>query len=125
MLLRHLMRAQAAQARLRAPYRTLVFVLGWVMVLTGCVLVAVTMYYTRIALGLPLSEAPLAGMRLAFFCWLAITLLSVPVLFIASLFVVRGLFSLLLLTIGKCSPAQAYWYAIQGRPPASWLKPEA
>ena len=125
MLLSHFQRVRAENMRLRAPYRTLVSVLGWIMVVLGCVLVVAIMYRTRVALGLPLDEASLDGNRLAFLCWLVITLASVPVLFTASLFAVRALFSLFMLSMCKFSVSQAYSYVRYGQPPAFWLETDA
>src|SRR5262245_41386620 len=79
--LRHLATSFARANRLRGRTKTLYTSLSWLMVATGCVLVGVVMLKTRAALGLPMGQASLEGIRLQALAWVGITLLSIPTLF--------------------------------------------
>ena len=107
--------------KLTGSTRRLYLVLSWLMVATGCVLVAALMFKTRSAFGLPMGRASLEGVRLQFLAWIAVTLVSIPALFYAGMVMVGGLFAGLMLLLGKLSTEEARSFALFAQPPQRWI----
>jgi hypothetical protein len=107
--------------KLTGATRRLYVALSWLMVATGCVLVAALMFKTRTAFGLPMGRAPIEGLRLQFLGWVAVTLVSIPALFYAGMVTVGGLFAIFMLALGKLSVQEARRFALFAQPPERWL----
>jgi hypothetical protein len=111
----------ARAQKLSGPKRRLYTALSWLMVAVGCVLVGAVMFKTRSAFGLPMGRAPMEGLRLQFFGWIAVTLLSIPTLFYVGMVIVGSLFAVAMLALGKFSLPEAWAYALYAQPPERWL----
>src|SRR5262249_20839678 len=118
---RHLARAVSRANRLRGRTRILYTALSWLMVATGCVLVGLLMFKTRAALGLPMSRAPLQGIRLQFLAWIGITLVSIPTLFYCGMVLVSSVFAGVMLAVGRFSRHEAAAFALFAEPPERWF----
>ena len=109
-------------ARLRGRTRLLYNSLSWLMVLLGVVLVGALMLKSRMALGLPMTRAPLEGIRLRVLAWFVLTLVSIPTLFYCAMFLVGSIFGLLMVVARRFSLADARAMALYGQPPAHWIE---
>ena len=79
------------------------------------------MVWSRTALGLPLGEASLDGIRLQFLCWILGVLMAIPIFFISCTVLLAGLLSMFLSLIGRMSRDEAIRYTFLSRYPDSWF----
>jgi len=107
---------------LKIKYRRISAVLGFLVFLMGCVIMLMMMYKSRSALGIPMGSVSLEGLRMQFFAWLAICLISVPLAFYLSRVSLYGVFGLVMLFAGKFSSEEAKQFLWHGSYPVSWFE---
>ena len=95
--------------------------LSWLMVVAGCILVAAVMLKTRAGIGLPMTRAPIEGLRMQLIGWVVFTALSIPILFWSAMFAVGGMFGVAMVLLGRFTPSEAKAMALYGQPPARWV----
>jgi len=124
-ILRRIGRSIGNTSKLQRKYYLLTTSLGWLVVIIGALLIVLLMYKTRLAFGLPLGSASLEGRRIQFLGWIGVTLISIPVIFYASMVFVAGAFGLVMVLRGKFTMAEAGAYALYGEFPQYWYRQDA
>jgi len=80
---------------------------------------------SRSALGLPMGNASLEGIRLKFLAWLTICLFSIPLAFYLSRVFLYGALALLMVSARKFTSDEAKQFALYGSYPSAWLESHA
>jgi len=107
--------------QLRGGKRLLDNIISWSMVLVGCVLVVALTFKSRVGFGLPMTRAPLDGLRMQLVGWVAFTAVSIPILLWCATVAVGGIFGLAMALFGRFTLGEAKAMALYGQPPAHWV----
>jgi hypothetical protein len=112
----------AESHKLEERYRVTTTWLGWITVAISCLALLSVMYTTWLMLGLPLEGGDIDGLRLKLVSWIAVTVVLLPVAFLAGMVMVYGAYGLLMFFLRKFTWRQAVDFGCRARYPEYWYK---
>jgi len=108
--------------RLQRRYRRLSNGLGCLFLVVGCAAMGVWMRYTWVSFDLPLEGSP--NFPPQFPGWLAVTIVSIPIILYLAMVFVAGSFGAIMVARGRFTRGEAIAFALYGNYPAYWLRPK-